>query len=62
MDESMQEKIERAVVATNRIIAESSKELQKAIRREEWGRAATLKSFISGMNQTLVIFDQALGS
>jgi len=50
---------DRTVTLTNRIIATSQKELDKAILSGDWSRASELLSFISGMGQTLIVFQQA---
>lgn len=50
---------EKTVLVTNRMIEKTRKRLSEAIATEDWISASTLRSYIDGMNQTLIIFQQA---
>jgi len=57
---TLQEKIELGIKVSKKMISEMEAKLQKEIDREDYERAAGLKSYISGMNQILIIFEQAI--
>lgn len=55
------DKTELAFKATEKMIADIEKNLQAAIRLEDWSRAAYLNAYINGMKQIEEIFRQAVG-
>lgn len=59
MDKTIAEKVELGVKVSQKMIADMEGKLADAIRREDWNRAADLKSYISGMSQILIVFEQA---
>ena len=61
MDKTFQEKVELGLKVSQNMIAEMEVRLQEAIRREDWARAADLKSYISGISQIEIVFSQAVG-
>lgn len=61
MNESSQ-KAEIAVKVSRKMITDMEYKLQEAISHENWSRAADLKSYISGMEQILIVFEQAINS
>ena len=46
-----------AKAAANKMISDAGRKMQRAIWREEWGEAAKMESYISGMRQVLVLFE-----
>ena len=60
MSKTMQEKIEQAFKMSQKIIDDTQKLLDAAIEDKNWKRAAELDSYISGMEQTLIVFEQAI--
>jgi protein-arginine kinase activator protein McsA len=61
MDKTLQEKVELGLKVSQKMIADMEAKLQEAIKREDWARAADLKSYISGMSQIEIVFSQAVG-
>lgn len=60
MDKTLQEKVELGLRVSHKMIDDMEKKLQEAISREDWKRAGDLKSYIDGMKQIEVVFDQAV--
>jgi len=61
MDKTLEKKVELGLKVSQKMIADMEAKLQEAIRREDWARAADLKSYISGMQQIEIVFSQAVG-
>ena len=61
MEKTLQEQIEIGFKVSRRMIADMEAKLEDAIRREDWLRAASLKSYIDGMSQILIVFEQTVG-
>lgn len=61
MDKTLQEKLELGLKVSQKMVADMEARLQEAIERENWSRAADLKSYISGMDQIIIVFSQAVG-
>ena len=60
MNKTLQENVELGFKVSQKMIADMEKKLQEAIEREDWARAADLKSYISGMSQIEIVFSQAV--
>ena len=60
MDKTLEEQVELALRVSQKMIADMEVKLGDAIRREDWARAADLKSYISGMSQIEIVFSQAV--
>jgi len=58
MEKTLLEKIEMAQKVTDKMIADMEAKLQQAIDKEDWARAAELKSYVSGMQQIQVVIQQ----
>jgi len=58
MEKTLLEKIEMAQKVTDKMIADMEAKLQQAIDKEDWARAADLKSYVSGMQQIQVVIQQ----
>jgi protein-arginine kinase activator protein McsA len=61
MDKTLQEKVELGFKVSQKMIADMEAKLHEAISREDWERAAYLKSYINGMEQIEIVFSQAVG-
>lgn len=59
-DEQLQKRVDVGLKITQKFINEMEISLRKAINDENWSRAAEIKSYISGMTQILIIFQQAV--
>lgn len=55
-----QKKIDLAFSVANKMILDMEKKKQEAILSENWRRAAELDSYISGMQQILIVFEQGV--
>jgi len=58
----MDEKIVRAKMAVGNLITACENQLKEAIEHEDWSRAAKLSSFITGLDQAAIIFEQSLST
>ena len=50
---------ERGFEVAERLIKDAEGRLQTAISDENWSRASELDSYVGGMNQILIVFEQA---
>lgn len=60
MDETLQEKIELGMKVTQKMISEMEVNLQDAIEKERWIRAAELDAYLRGMRQIQIVISQAI--
>ncbi len=61
MDELLQ-KVKLGIRVSEKMIADMDRNLQEAIAHENWTRASELKSYMSGMQQILIVFEQAVNT
>jgi len=50
---------ERGFIVANRLIEDVQKNYAEAVEDKDWGRASRLDAYIDGMNQILIVFEQA---
>ena len=50
---------ERTIWIIKKMIADSNKQFEEAVKHEQYSRAGDLGSYINGMNQILVVVEQS---
>ena len=54
------EKLKLAFWVARKMISDSEERMREAIEHEQWSRAADIQSYISGMQQILIVFEQSV--
>lgn len=57
---NQQDRITLAFKVSEKMIIDIEEKIQESIQSENWNRAADLKSYLNGMQQMLIVFEQAL--
>jgi hypothetical protein len=57
----MEKEIRKAFKASESMIKKAQKLKKDAIHRQDWSRIATMETYISGMEQILIVFKMAIG-
>ena len=59
--DSLEEKVKVGLSVAKNLVSDMEAKQGDAIQREDWALAAHLATYISGMNQIVIIFEIAVG-